>query len=230
MLYRNFIEVNLSSSDMDLAIEHATLRTENIVRQFVPRNAPLSHLESNVVGVLGEIAVYRHLGVNYQLSGEYDEGEVDDGDLHYNELVYDIKTDAVPNSSYTRLRNGTIRIYEPYGCRVFTARHLHHLRKYTGGLIFTAIKIPDNARHSRVEGKIRDFLKIQNNVIIIGYVEQNEVTENAPTWYAPQRPDSRRVIKYNSLNYIFHHNVDIRQITEGPIPSQLRNIQDLRNV
>ncbi|MDD4147363.1 MAG: hypothetical protein PHO85_02455 [Candidatus Cloacimonetes bacterium] len=228
MLYRSFIEVKLDASDRSLAHKHAEQRTQNIVRQFVPQNAPLCHLESNFVGVLGEIAVYKHLGVPYELSESYEDKQVDDGDLHYNGLTYDVKTDAVPNSYYVKLYDGTIKNYEKYGCRVFTVKHLHHLKKYTGGLIFTAISIPDNAKLTKIEGKVRDAIYNVKSIIIIGYTKQSDVTSNHPTWFAPKDPKSSSPTKYNSLNYIFHHCDNNMHAEGSAIPTILRPIKDIK--
>ena len=57
MLYKLFEEIHLEKKLRDLAVVHAMKRTEEIVRQFVPQNAPLTPLESNYVGAIGEIAV-----------------------------------------------------------------------------------------------------------------------------------------------------------------------------
>lgn len=227
MLYKSFVEVVLDAKDRTLAKKHAEKRTQNIVRQFVPPNAPLCHLESNYVGVLGEIAVYKYLGVSYELTDNYEANQVDEGDLHYKGLTYDIKTDAVPRSYYSKLYDGSISNYEKYGCRVFTAKHLHHLKKYTGGLIFTAIEIPDNAKLTKVEGTIRDAILNVKSVIIIGYAKQSDVTSHEPTWYAPKDPKSPSLIKYNSLNYIFHHCDGQGHAPGSSIPTLLRSIKDL---
>ena len=211
-LYRQFQEITLNVKLRDLALEHATKRTKQIIRQFVPQNAPLTPLESNYVGSIGEIAVRKYLKLNTTLDDNYDKHQVDDGDVEWNGLIYDVKTDAIPSSIYKNLHEGTIKAYDTYGCRVFSAKHLHHLKKYNGGLIFCAFKIPDNARETKIERTPDwDIKNIRKNVfendkaLIIGIIEQARVADNPPTWYTPKNPETGRQSQYNSPNYIFHH-------------------------
>ena len=112
---------------------------------------------------------------------------------------------------------GTIQKHEAYGCRVWTARHLHHLPKYTGGLIFTAMSIPDDSKIDREEGVIRERIEEYiDHVIIMGYLPQKNVYNKTPSWYSPPDPNTGKSRKYNSENFIFHH-------------SELNPIRDLKN-
>lgn len=214
-------KVELSIEERKIAIEHAEKRTASIVRQFVPRNAPLIHLESNYVGVIGEMAVRKYLGINTELEDTYDEGNVDKGDIQYNGLIYDVKTDALMKSYYEKLVNKTLRVYEPYACRVFTAKHLHHLVKYTGGLIFCIFEIPNNAKETKKNGMIRDELINKSEVIIVGYVKQEDVTNNKPTWYTPTNPRGNHH-KYNSANFIFTHDTNA--------PEEISKLRDIKEI
>ena len=182
-LFENFAEISINVELRKLAVNHAYKRTIGIKRQFVPANAPLEHIESNYVGALGEIAVRLYLEENPVLEDNYERHRIDDGDLKYDGLTFDVKTDAIPAFYYQKLYDGSIKNHESYGCRVFTAKHIHHLKKYTGGLIFCAFKIPNDARKNKIE-----------------------VTKKKPTWYSPRDPHTGRYSKYNSLNYIFHHS------------------------
>jgi len=212
MLYTQFKEIALSPSLKQLALEHAIIRTKEIVRQFVPQNAPLTPLESNYVGVVGEIAVRKYLGLTTNLDNNYENHQVDNGDIEWKELIYDVKTDAIPDSLYRRLYNGSIKDFDTYGCRVFSARHLHHLKKYSGGLIFCAFKIPDGARETKPEfapdeskRNMRKDVFLNNKVLFIGLIEQERVADKPPTWYTPKNPETGKQSQYNSPNFIFHH-------------------------
>jgi len=88
-VYKNFIKIEPTSEMANIAIYHARRRTAEIVRQFIPRNAPLSHLESNYIGALGEIAVYSYFGLDISLQDNYEKHEVDAGDIRVKNLVYD---------------------------------------------------------------------------------------------------------------------------------------------
>jgi len=211
MPYQQFQEITINSDLRKLASEHAVKRTQEIVRQFVPRNAPLSAVESNYVGAMGEIALRQYLGLNTVLEDNYHKHQIDDGDIEWKDLVYDVKTDAVVSSSYQKIYDGSIKNYEPYACRVFTAKHLHHLGKYTGGLIFCVFEIPNNAKETKVEGQIRPVIFNNDKVLIIGYVKQADVTKREPTEYTPKNPFTGNQMKYNSLNYIFHHT-DLKSV------------------
>jgi hypothetical protein len=212
-MYNQFQELIIDDSLRELASDHAEKRTKEIVRQFIPQNAPLSAVESNYIGALGEIAVRIFLGLNPLLEDNYHHHKVDDGDIEWNGKVYDVKTDAVVSSSYNKIFDGLIKPYEPYACRVWTTKHAHYLPKYTGGLIFCVIEIPNNAKETKYEGVIRDVIFNNDKVLIIGFVPQADVKKNPPTWYTPQNPFSGNRMKYNSENYIFHHS-DLRGLKE----------------
>ncbi len=115
-LYKEFVEILIPTELIKIADFHSEQRTKYIKRQFSPSQAPLTHLESNYIGVLGVLDV--------------------DG------LIYDVKTEAIPAEYYNLLRCGEIKPRDPYGCRVWTAKHKYHFPKYTGGLIFCAVQIP----------------------------------------------------------------------------------------
>jgi len=203
-IYSEFIDLALSKTLRQQALAHARERTRHITRQFVPQRAPLTHLESNYVGALGELAVRQYLGLPVVLQGDYVNRAIDAGDLTYNGLVYDVKTEAIPVEYYPFLRRGEIQPYEPYGCRVWTTRHWHHLEMYTGGLIFCALEIP-----AKLGGKrprlVRLKLLTQRDILILGFVSQAAVRKKKPTWYTPPSPEGKRR-KYNSENLVFHHS------------------------
>jgi len=203
-LYSEFVNLALSKTLRQQALDHARKRTRYITRQFIPRGAPLTHLESNYVGALGELAVRQYLGLMVTLPGNYDDQTVDAGDLTYNGLVYDVKTEAIPTEYYRLLMRGEIQPYEPYGCRVWTTSHWHHLEKYTGGLIFCALEIPAKLGRKRLRS-VRSNLLEQRDILILGFVPQAKVKEKTPTWYTPRSPEGTRR-KYNSENLIFHHS------------------------
>ena len=206
-VYKSFIRIEIYPQMQAIAQLHAKRRTESIVRQFVPRNSPLSHIESNYIGALGEIAVTCYFQMNIHLTDNYNEHQVDSGDLYINELVYDIKTEAIPNKYYRKLYYGEIQSHEPYGCRVWTSKHQHHLNKYTGGIIFVAVPIPNNAKDERLKNILRErIVDHAKQVIIVGYVEQKYFEKMKPSWYSPKNPISGKRRKYNSSNYIFHHS------------------------
>ncbi len=152
------------------------------------------------MGALGELAVLSFLGLNLDLKDEYDHRTVDRGDVTYNGQVYDVKTDAIPQSYFSAVAQGTAHRYEPYACRVYTTRHIQHLPKYTGGVIFCIYRIPDEE-----DGEtefVRESLLENRTVILTGFVPQNKITHRKPTWYSPPDPKGQRH-KYNSKNYIF---------------------------
>lgn len=221
VLFPKFEIVHLEDELKHEAIHHAQQRTEKIIRQFVPKNAPLTALESNYVGCIGEIAVRKFLNLTTRLDSNYNDHKVDDGDVNYKDLVYDIKTDAIPVLTYNKLYTGIIKDYETYGCRVFSAKHLHHLVKYTGGVIFAAFSIPEHSRENKPDIKpdqdklnIRTTILENNEVLIVGYVEQNKIADRPPTWFTPMNPYTGKQSQYYSPNYIFHHDhlQSIRQL------------------
>ena len=207
-IFHNFIQIELIPEMQKIAVRHAKLRTEAIIRQFIPRHAPLSHIESNYIGALGEIVVRDYFGFPINLKDDYAANHVDSGDICIDGKMYDIKTEATPVRYYRKLFYGTIKPHEPYGCRVWTAKHEHHLEKYDGGVIFVAIPIPNDSKSDRKEGLLRPrIIDFARQIIIIGYVERSRFNSMKPDWYSPPHPVTGKRRKYNSPNYIFHHSV-----------------------
>lgn len=206
ILFPNFVRINLTEKIKSRARSHALQRTQHIKRQFIPSGSPLSHIESNFIGCLGELITFQYFAQNLDLESNYSLHQVDDGDLHLSGKNYDVKTDAVMKRFYHKIYTGTIREYEPYGCRVFTSRHLHHLKKYTGGLIFAVFPIPDDAKEDKLEGELRHrIIQFIGHGLIVGYAATEQIYDKTPTWYSPANPSTGRMRRYNSENYIFHH-------------------------
>lgn len=217
-IYENFIKVELTDEMKNIAKEHAVKREERIVRQFYPgKNAPSSELESNYYGCIGEIAVRKHLNIDIYLDDNYEKGKTDSGDLYHRNLSYDVKTTARPSTFYNKIYSGEILPHESYGMIDYTSKHLHHLPKYTGGIIFATFEIPDNAKLTKKNGEIRDIITDNNYLLILGYLKQNEITKNSdgsvkkPTWRGPKNPKTGYQTRYRSPNYIYHHT-ELRSI------------------
>ena len=180
-LYKEFVEILIPTELIKIAEFHSEQRTKYIKRQFSPSQAPLTHLESNYIGVLGELAARQYLELEIELKDSYKNNEVDFGDLDVNGLIYDVKTEAVPAEYYNLLRCGEIKPWDPYGCRVWTAKHMHHLPKYTGRLIFCAVQIPADTKILIKSFGIRTTLIANQTVLIVGFVNQSVIKEKKPT-------------------------------------------------
>ncbi len=205
-IHPQFVRVEISDTMKKIARTHAVERSKHIIRQFIPVNAPLNHQESNFIGCVGELMIYECFNQRLNLQNNYARGQVDNGDFLFNGKIYDIKSEGVLHQFYKRIYTGEIRKYEPYGCRVFTSTHAHHLKKYTGGLIFTILPLPDDARENK-GNTIRDrIVKYIDHGIVVGFTSRRRIFQQVPTWYSPIPPGKTRGRKYNSKNYIFHHS------------------------
>lgn len=201
-IHPDFVMVSLSLDQVQSSVHHAIERTKEIVRQFIPKKAALNHLETNYIGMLGELAVRKWAGLHEELSVDYSDRTPDKGDMELDGKMYDIKTEAIPEEWFQKLQSGEIKDFDPYGCRVFTERHFHHLKKYSGGIIFCSLPIKDGKPAK--EGKIRESLLLTRNIMITGCISPEKIKSKEPTWYTPKNPKGGRR-KYNSKNYIFHH-------------------------
>ena len=115
-LYNKFVEILIPTELIKIAEFHSEKRTKYIKRQFSPNQDPLTHLESNYIGVLGELAARQYLDeLEIELEDNYKNNEVDFGDLGVNGLIYDVKTEAIPAEYYNLLRCGEIKPWDPYG-------------------------------------------------------------------------------------------------------------------
>ena len=178
-LYKEFVEILIPTELIKIAEFHSEQRTKYIKRQFSSSQAPLTHLESNYIGVLGELTARQYLELEIELKDSYKNNEVYFGDLDVNGLIYDVKTEAVPAEYYNLLRCGEIKPWDPYGCRVWTAKHMHHLPKYTGGLIFCAVQIPADTKILIKSFGIRTILIANQTVLIVGFVNQSVIKEKS---------------------------------------------------
>ena len=178
-LYKEFVEILIPTELIKIAEFHSEQRTKYIKLQFSPSQAPLTHLDSNYIGVLGELAARQYLELEIELKDSYKNNEVYFGDLDVNGLIYDVKTEAVPAEYYNLLRCGEIKPWDPYGCRVWTAKHMHHLPKYTGGLIFCAVQIPADTKILIKSFGIRTILIANQTVLIVGFVNQSVIKEKS---------------------------------------------------
>ena len=207
IIHHLFVEIELDDNMIKIAEEHAYARTAEIVQQFRGQyGGPSTHEESNYYGAIGELAVKKYFKFPIELDSSYTDHEIDEGDIFYNNLVYDVKTTARMSKWHQKLRSGLIEPWEPYGMSDFTSKHIHHLYKYTGGLIFNSFEIPNDAKLTKVDGKIRESIKNNRKVLILGFVTQDDVTSKKPTWEGPKNPNypNRKGVKYKSPNYIFH--------------------------
>ena len=60
-LYNEFVEIQIPTELIKIPECHSEQRTKYIKRQFSPNQDPLTHLESNYIGVLGELAARQYL-------------------------------------------------------------------------------------------------------------------------------------------------------------------------
>ncbi len=203
-LHPDFVRLNISEAMRSEARYHAIRRTKHIVRRFNAGSAPLSDKERNYLGALGEIVVKSYFNQPIELADNYDAGRPDSGDIRINDLMYDIKSEAVPMTFFKRLYTAGLKPYEPYGCRVYTASHLHHLKKYTGGAIFTAFPIPDDAKEDRRAGELREeIVTFMHPGLILGYVKPEDFAGKTAQKYSPPHPETGYRRRYNSVNIVF---------------------------
>ncbi|HID39946.1 MAG TPA: hypothetical protein EYP36_10600 [Calditrichaeota bacterium] len=205
-LYKNFLRIEITPIMREIAVYHARRRSAKIKRRFIPAGAPLSAPESNFVGALGEIAVRYLISGEEELEDDYDAGKTDRGDAQINGKMYDVKSEAIPLKYYNKLYTGSIKAYEPYGCRVWTAKHLKHLTKYNGGVIFTAMPIADTEEEKQEDALRASVTEQINHLILIGYTTPDQVQARRPGRYSPPHPHSGKRFRYHSPNFIFHHS------------------------
>ena len=115
---------------------------------------------------------------------------------------------------FKKLYQTGLKPYEPYGCRVYTVSHLHHLGKYTGGIIFTAFPVPDNAKQERRDGELReDIVLYMHPGLILGYVKPEDFQSKTAQKYSPPHPVTKRRFRYHSANILFTLN-ELRPVKE----------------
>ena len=94
-MYKIFKEITIDDRMVDIAERHAYDRTKEIVQQFKGQyGGPSTHEESNYYGAIGELSVKKYLNLPVDLDSNYTDHKIDEGDIFYNNLIYDVKTTA----------------------------------------------------------------------------------------------------------------------------------------
>lgn len=206
-IHPSFSRIDINPEMQAEARYHALRRTHYILRQFKAEHAPLSAVESNYIGALGEIITHAYFLQSTTLDDNYAVGKTDSGDIQLDNLNYDIKSEAVPLNAFKKLYSGKIQPYEPYGCRVYTAKHRHHLDKYNGGIIFIAFPISDEAKSERENNGFRSTMMAGCTPgLLLGFVRPKAFEDKKPQQFSPPQPKTGKRLRYYSDNYIFEQN------------------------
>lgn len=145
--------------------------------------------------------------MNIAFYDNYKDHQADYSDINIQNLIYEIKTEAISNKYCRRLYYCKILAYEPYGCKMWIARHRHHLKKYTSGTIQISIPILNDAIDSKQKNILREqIIEHAKPGIIIGNVGNYIFERMKSSRYSPKDPNADKRRKYNSPNYIFHHS------------------------
>ena len=124
------VKINLPHWAFDVALKISELRYANFQNRFknkklreIHKKEPyLEHVES-IMGYLGDIACAKFLGLNpkemikQMLIDTECLKHRDTHDLNYNSCNIDIKIEDYANY-HSKVINGTIKVTEPYGCRL----------------------------------------------------------------------------------------------------------------
>lgn len=112
---------------------------------FIDHHFEVEHMdgnERNIVGFLGEFACCEYLGINWQTNIRDNYLTIDNGDIHIENLVIDVKTETIPGNYCDRVVNRTIDDDGTYGRRLITEEQVPLLDHYDY-VIFGAFKRDD---------------------------------------------------------------------------------------
>ena len=129
----------------------------------------------------------------------------DNGDVEYGNLIYDVKNQNMSENSFNRLMDGTIKENDYKGTFRFTAKHLYHIPKYTGGIIWTACNYNSSDYLKDLslgdDKKIRkEVLRSINEIVIVGVSKPDSFKGKKSTWVDPNGT------KMQSENILFHYS------------------------
>lgn len=200
----NFVTIKLTKEIKKEAFINAIDRTIKIVRRFVPKFQMLTHAETNYVGCLAELAVRKYFELPLELD-PITGYSPDNGDVEYGNLIYDVKNQNMSENSFNRLMNGTIKENDYKGTFRFTAKHLYHIPKYTGGIIWTACNYNSSDYLKDLslgdDKKIRkEVLRSINEIVIVGVSKPDSFKGKKSTWVDPNGT------KMQSENILFHYS------------------------
>ena len=200
----DFVTIELTKEIKKESFINAIDRTHKIVRRFVPKFQMLTHAETNYVGCLAELAVRKYFGLPLELE-PITGYSPDNGDVEYDGLIYDVKNQNMSENSFNRLMGGTLKETDYKGTFRFTTKHLHHIPKYTGGIIWTACNY--NSSNYLNDLSINDDKEIRkevlhniNEVVIVGVSKPETFEDKQPTWIDPSGTTMQ------SENVLFHYS------------------------
>jgi len=122
------IFINVSDEMIESANEESIKRNPHIVHHF-----EVSHLSSkdrDIVGFLGEFCACEMLGINWKKNIRDNYYTIDSQDGIVDNLVFDVKTETIPDPYFSALLYREIHDNELYGRRLITQGQVGLLSKY----------------------------------------------------------------------------------------------------
>ena len=200
----NFVTIELTREMKKEAFINAIDRTCKITRRFIPKFQLITHAETNYTGCLAELAVRKYFGLPLELE-PITGYSPDNGDVEYNGLIYDVKNQNMSKRSFNMLIDGIIKETDYKGTFRFTTKHLYHIPKYTGGIIWTVCNYnsSDYLKYLPLgdDKEIRkELLHNINEIIIVGISTSESFNNKESTWIDPSGTTMQ------SENILFHYS------------------------
>ncbi len=150
--------VNVTEKMRKSAIEESKRRTPHIIHHFEVEH--LSSEDRDALGFIGEFCACELLGIDWVTNIRDNYYTIDDQDGIINNLVFDVKTETIPEPYFSRVINRNINDDALYGRRLITRGQVNLLGKYDI-VIFGVFKRDDYTRWYPI-GYLETSLILQN--------------------------------------------------------------------
>ncbi len=132
--------VNITKEMIDRANIEIRKRDPYIRHHFSVNH--LTEHDRDMIGFLGEFAMSELLGINFEKQIRENYFTIDTGDGKIQSLIYDVKTETIPEPYFTRVTNRLINDDAVFGRRLINDGQVSLLEKYDI-VIFGAFKRDD---------------------------------------------------------------------------------------
>ena len=147
--------ININNEMIEQAEKESMKRDPYIKHHFSVQH--LSEKDRDIIGFLGEFAACEMLKINWKDNIRENYLTIDSGDGEINNMIFDVKTETIPDPYFSLVINRTIRDNDLYGRRLIHKGQIQLLAKYNI-VIFGTFKRNDYKKWFPIGWQYTDYI------------------------------------------------------------------------